>query len=311
MRPALALAAYTALTLNACNLRVQVGDSPGLLLSTDDLVDDAAECVEWCREYCESIDCNGSVLLLGQSMGGGVAAELAATRYPDLPCVNERSFSSLSQVPTLLSLPAPLSDLHSRTSSFASLSQRDHYFSPPPHLLLTSSSPPPLYLLVTSSSPPSHSLLTPSSPPPSCLSSQVSASTIGLGGSSAMLGLVRWCLGLAFSRTPWRPPLETRAHWQRLPAGKKMLIYHTNDRVIGAAAALHTALERSGSLEGTAVIRLRGSPRDAHNEDPSDFSPHEWAQAVQWMRGALGLDDDDDPVDRRLRSRSDSRPVRG
>jgi hypothetical protein len=31
-------------------------------------------------------------------MGGGVAAEVAATYFPQYPCVNLRSFSSLSDV---------------------------------------------------------------------------------------------------------------------------------------------------------------------------------------------------------------------
>ena len=39
-------------------------------------------------------------------MGGGVATELAATRFPTLPCVNERSFSSLAAVScAVLGLP--------------------------------------------------------------------------------------------------------------------------------------------------------------------------------------------------------------
>ena len=106
---------------------------------------------------------------------------------------------------------------------------------------------------------------------------------------------VRIALGLAFSRVPWRPPLETIAHWKQLPDGKKLLIYHENDQVIGHAAALHTALRGGSSenepprLDGTTVVRLSGRPRDAHNEPPGSFSPKEWAEAVAWMRGQLGL----------------------
>ena len=92
---------------------------------------------------------------------------------------------------------------------------------------------------------------------------------------------------LGFSHLPWRPPLETASNWRRLAAGKKLIIYHPGDPVIGHAAALHTALELSGELEGTAVIRLGGSPRDAHNEHPGSFAPREWAMAVAWMRAAL------------------------
>ena len=144
-----------------------------------------------------------------------VAAELAATRYPHLPCVNQRSFSSLAAA---------------------------------------------------------------------------AASTIGLDGSAACVAVVRLVLSLAFSHAPWRPPLETHIHWARLPAGNKLLIFHPSDHVIGHNAALHTALEqRRGALDGTVVVQLGGRPRDAHNEDPAQFSPHEWAQAIQWMRAALGL----------------------
>ena len=57
------------------------------------------------------------------------------------------------------------------------------------------------------------------------------------------------------------------------------------------SAALYTALEQGGALEGTAVVQLRGRPRDAHNENPAQFSPEEWAEALRWMRGALGLTD--------------------
>jgi hypothetical protein len=37
------------------------------------------------------------------------------------------------------------------------------------------------------------------------------------------------------------------------------------------------------------VIQLRGRPRDAHNEDPSTFSPAEWAAAIAWMQQQLEL----------------------
>ena len=107
--------------------------------------------------------------------------------------------------------------------------------------------------------------------------------------------------------TPWRPPLETCAHWERLPAGGKLLIYHAADRVIGRDAALHTELERRGALEGTAVIQLRGQPEDAHNEDPGAFSPHEWAQAVRWMKAALGLLEEASLRRSSARARSSSR----
>ena len=150
---------------------------------------------------------------MGQSMGGGVAAQLAGRHYPWLPCVNERSFASLSLV---------------------------------------------------------------------------SACTVGLHRSALGRAAVRFVLRLAFSRVPWRAPLESAEHWRRLRGGK-MLVYHPNDRVIGHAAALHTVLEQRGHLDGTEVIRLGGRPYDAHNEDPDVFAPVEWEAATAWMRRALHL----------------------
>ena len=100
---------------------------------------------------------------------------------------------------------------------------------------------------------------------------------------------MRLALRLAFARVPWRAPFETAEHWARLRGGNKMLFYHPDDRVIGRAAALHTALERRGRLDGTHVIRLGGQPEDAHNDDPDDYAPVEWEAALAWMRQALHL----------------------
>lgn len=231
------LAAEVGCSVIACDWR-DVGRSPGLLLTASDMVADAEVCTRYAvsRASAERTTASPSssappssappslappspglasaprVLLLGQSMGGGVAAELAATCYPELPCVNERSFSSLAEV---------------------------------------------------------------------------SASTIGLGGWPRV---VRAVLALAFSHVPWAPPLETARHWAALPPGRKLLLYHPRDRVIGAAAALHTALQTAGALHGTQVIQLGGAPCDAHNEHPGDFAPAEWAAAIAWMRRALQID---------------------
>lgn len=207
------LAAQLGCSVIACDYR-EVGRSAGLLLTADDAMECAAECVRWCETRLRGNDAASSILILGQSMGGGVAAELAARRFPALPCVNERSFASLSLV---------------------------------------------------------------------------SAWTVGLGGSALTRAAVRLVLTLAFSRAPWRAPLATAANWRRLPPGRKMLVYHPADRVIGHASALHTVLALAGQLDGTHVVRLSGEPDDAHNEDPADFSPQEWAEAVAWMRNALEL----------------------
>ena len=100
--------------------------------------------------------------------------------------------------------------------------------------------------------------------------SDVSSSTLvgmGLPDRPALRRAVRLALSLAFGRVPWSPPLETAAHWRRLPRGNKLVVYHPRDRVIGHEAALHTALARlAGGLEGTDVVRLGGLPDDAHNE---------------------------------------------
>jgi len=178
-----------------------------------DMVKDAATCVRYCEGRVAG-DVERSILIYGQSMGGGVAAELAARHFPHLPCVNARSFSSLSLV---------------------------------------------------------------------------SARVLGLAHSSMGCAAIRLALSLAFSPVPWRAPLETTANWRRLRPGNKLLIYHPDDRVIGHEAALHTSLERNGELEGTTVCRLGGAPADAHNQRPSDYSPQEWAVAVEWMRRALQL----------------------
>lgn len=213
----LSLAASLGCSVIACDYR-DMGTSPGLLLAASDMVADAAACVHYCEAQCTAAgaDAASSILLLGQSMGGGVAVELAATRFPHLPCVNERSFASLSLV---------------------------------------------------------------------------SAATIGLGRSAVGRALVRLALSLAFSHRPWLPPLETAEHWQRLPAGRKLLIYHPQDPVIMSAGLVYE-LERRGQLHddgGTRVVRLSGRPRDSHNEDPAAFSPTEWAEAVRWMRAKLEL----------------------
>ena len=71
-----------------------------------------------------------SILLLGQSMGGGVAAELAATHFPHLACVNMRSFSSLAHVSAstiglasstagrLEPMPSAMMDFHNALDDF-------------------------------------------------------------------------------------------------------------------------------------------------------------------------------------------------
>lgn len=235
----LRLAAEIGCSVISCDYR-EVGASPGMLLAAADMVDDAAECIAYLYERwlpspsssplpSPPRDSSPCVLILGQSMGGGVAAELAATRYPYLPCVNLRSFSSLAEVAA------------STVSEIA------------PQVV-------------------------------------AAMEGIGLGGRPAFVRVVRLVLGLAFSNVPWRPPLESCQHWRRLRPGKKLVIYHPEDHVIGHDAALHTALEQQpGALEGTAVIRLGGRPNDAHNEHPGDFSPREWSEAIKWMRGALGL----------------------
>ena len=158
------------------------------------------------------------------SMGGGVAAELVASRFPHLACVNDRSFSSLSHVSA------------STLADMVGLQQGG-----------------------------------------------------GHGVRPLMCGGVRLALALAFSHLPWRPPLETASHWRRLRAGSKLLIFHPADGVIGHAAALHTALEARGQLDGTDVVCLGGTPRDAHNEPAADFAPQEWAAAVAWIRSTLLL----------------------
>lgn len=209
----LQLATQLGCSVIACDYR-EVGGSAGLLLTADDAMECAAECVRYCEARLGGNDAATSILLFGQSMGGGVAAEVAARRFPSLPCVNARSFSSLALV---------------------------------------------------------------------------SASTVGLGGTGLTRAAVRLVLSLAFSRAPWRAPLSTASNWCRLRAGRKLLIYHPDDRIIGPEAALHTALVQAGQLEGTHVVRLSGQPHDAHNEDPAEFAPREWAEAVAWMRNALEL----------------------
>lgn len=186
-----------------------------MLLSSNDMVDDAAACVAYCEgQLQQGADPASSIIILGQSMGGGVAVELASTRYPRLPNVNCRSFSSLSAA---------------------------------------------------------------------------ASSTLGIAGSSVARGVVRLALSLAFSRLPWRSPLDSARHWRQLHTGPKLLIYHPQDQVIGHAAALHTALHDQSALDGIDVIQLGGSPRDAHNEHPADFAPREWSAAISWMQRALQL----------------------
>ena len=210
----LQLALELGCSVIACDFR-EIGTSPGLLLSGSDMVADAKVCVRYCEEQLgANDDPAASILILGQSMGGGVAAELAATHFPHLACVNLRSFSSLSIA---------------------------------------------------------------------------AANTIGLGQYAAGRVAVRAALALAFSNLPWQPPLETAAHWKKLPAGRKLLIHHPDDRVIGPAGLIHT-LEQSGALDGTKVVKLGGRPRDAHNQSPAGFAPAEWATAVTWMKKTLKLD---------------------
>ena len=83
----------------ACDYR-EVGRSAGVLLAASDMVEDAATCVHFCQHELlgDKAGDGASILLFGQSMGGGVAAELAALRFPHLPCVNMRSFCSLADV---------------------------------------------------------------------------------------------------------------------------------------------------------------------------------------------------------------------
>ena len=191
-----------------------VGRSGGLLLSASEMVADAALCVRHLEARLPAgADPATSILLLGQSMGGAVVTELAARHFPQLPCVNQRSFSSLADV---------------------------------------------------------------------------SCAVLGLTGRPLLRRLVGGVLSLAFNTPPWRPPLDSARHWAMLPAGNKLIIYHEADRVIGGAGLYH-ALARVGRLEGSAVVQLRGKPVDAHNEDPADFSPAEWSDAVKWMQGRLEL----------------------
>jgi pimeloyl-ACP methyl ester carboxylesterase len=122
----------------------------------------------------------------------------------------------------------------------------------------------------------------------------VSASVVGLPYS--LLPIVRLVLATAYGRLPWRPPLESAAHWSALRPGHRLLVYHEEDEVIGHVAGLHTVIaDDDGGLDRTVVIRLRGDPvQDAHNEDPAAFSPKEWREALGWMRAQLALDEPHD-----------------
>lgn len=209
----LTLALQMGCSVIACDYR-GVGRSRGLLRSASAMVDDAACCVRYCEgRLAAGADPSRSILIIGQSMGGGVAVELAGRYFPHLPCVNMRSFAALPDV--------------------------------------------------------------------SCI-------VLGLYDSPHARRIIRFGLSLIFNMPIWRTPLNTIRHWATLRAGNKMLIYHDDDQVIGRAGLVYE-LERTGRLEGTKVVQLRGRPRDAHNEPPSSFSRDEWAEAVAWMRERLEL----------------------
>jgi pimeloyl-ACP methyl ester carboxylesterase len=93
----LELARRLGCSIVACDVR-DVGRSGGVLLSADGMVDDAAACVRYCEARVKNPA--DDILVFGHSMGGGVATELVARRFPHLSLVNERSFSSLGHVAT-------------------------------------------------------------------------------------------------------------------------------------------------------------------------------------------------------------------
>jgi len=211
----------------ACDYR-GVGRSRGLLLSGSAMVSDAARCVAYCEgQLAAGTNPVNCILLLGQSMGGGVVSELAAYHYPHLPCVNQRSFAALTDV---------------------------------------------------------------------------SCCVLGLYHRTAARWVVHYALAAAFNSWPWcipflpcGGPLSAADDWSRLPSDNKMILYHADDHVIGAAGLCYELERRSKvqstGLAGTKVVRLRGHPRDAHNEDPARFSPQEWAEAVVWMQRKLELEE--------------------
>ena len=215
----LALAARVGCSVMAYNYR-DVGGSSGLLLSASEMVADGVKCVQYCEGQLAGADPTRCILLLGQSMGGGVATELAARFYPLLPCVNERSFSSLADAACVV---LGLAQAKGRAARLLR-----------------------------------------------------SAVTLALG------------LGFNMPR-PWQPPLCSADHWSAMRAGRKLLLFHHTDQVIGSAGLVYE-LQARGALEGTDVIELRGHTSDPHNDDPARFSPTEWDAAVSWMRGQLQLD---------------------
>merc|ERR1711871_231257 len=92
---------------------------------------------------------------------------------------------------------------------------------------------------------------------------------LGVGRRPMLRRVTTTVLALAFSHRPWALPLDTATNWRSLPAGRKLLVYHADDHVIGHEAALHTVLEAAGEgpggLDGTDVIELGGEPDDPHN----------------------------------------------
>jgi len=73
--------------------------------------------------------------------------------------------------------------------------------------------------------------------------------------------------------------------WHRLKVGRKLLVFHIRDEVLGAAAALHTGLlaQGEGALVGTDVIRLTERARSPHNDDICAFEPAAWEQVAEWV----------------------------
>ena len=71
--------------------------------------------------------------------------------------------------------------------------------------------------------------------------------------------------------------------------GRKLIVYHEKDDVIGAEAALHGALaaRNDGSLSGTAVVRLAAATHSPHNDDVSLFEAAGWKRVVEWARARL------------------------
>ena len=55
---------------------------------------------------------------------------------------------------------------------------------------------------------------------------------------------VRATLSLAFNSPPWRAPLETARHWRTLAPGRKCVVFHPSDRIIGRAGLVYADCDR-------------------------------------------------------------------